>query len=406
MTTPADRRPDRGADPAPPGRDLTSVAVTIASVAVILPALFFGASAVLFRAEIGLSESEVGLSISVFFGVSSLFSTTGGRLADRYGPRPALRISAFAAAFVMFGMATFVDDLVLVLAVMAVGGLAQGTAQPATNLALARVASRRRGLLFGIKQSSIPLSSLIAGASVPLLGLTFGWRSTFLVGAACAATIGLVMPRFPAGTSVVRSKPDREGDVPLGPLVLVAIAGGTGSAAATALPAFFVESAVIAGIAVGTAGWLLMAGSVGCIASRLYVGWVADRIVKRPLLVVANMLIAGSIGFGLIATGSPALVVTGVLVGFALGWGWPGLFHFAMVHLNPNAPATAAGIGQAGASAGAAVGPLLFGLVVARSSFDTAWLVATCVALVAATMTLIGRRWMRRGRLRAGAARN
>jgi MFS family permease len=401
VATPADR-PD---DLAPAGRDLTSVAVTTASVAVILPALFFGASAVLFRAEIGLSESEVGLSISVFFGVSSLFATTGGRLAERFGPRQPLRISAFAAAFVMFAMGTFADDLVLVLAVMAIGGLAQGTAQPATNLALARATSARRGLLFGIKQSSIPLSSLIAGASVPLLGLTLGWRSTFLVGAACSGAIGLAMPRFPAGASVMRSRPDREGDIPLGPLVLVAFAGGAGSAAATALPAFFVESAVVAGIAVGTAGWLLMAGSVGCILSRLYVGWIADRIMRRPLLVVANMMVAGSIGFGLIATGVPGLVVAGVLVGFAFGWGWPGLYHFAMVHLNPNAPATAAGIGQAGASAGAAVGPLLFGLVVTRSSFNTAWLLATAVALVAATMMFVGRRWMRRARLRAGAIR-
>jgi len=110
------------------------------------------------------------------------------------------------------------------------------------------------------------------------------------------------------------------------------------------------------------------------------------------------MLGAGVAGFVMLATGSPALVVPGVLLAFAAGWGWPGLFNFAVVRTNPGAPAAATGVTQTGASGGAAVGPILFGLVVEAAGYGTAWLSSGALALAAVVTILFGRRMVLRGR--------
>ena len=43
----------------------------------------------------------------------------------------------------------------------------------------------------------------------------------------------------------------------------------------------------------------------------------------------------------LLATGTPAAFTAGTALVFALGWSWPGLMTFAVVRLNPAAPAVA-----------------------------------------------------------------
>ena len=43
----------------------------------------------------------------------------------------------------------------------------------------------------------------------------------------------------------------------------------------------------------------------------------------------------------LLALPGPVALVVGVVLGFVLGWSWPGLLQFAVVRLNPEAPAAA-----------------------------------------------------------------
>jgi predicted MFS family arabinose efflux permease len=114
------------------------------------------------------------------------------------------------------------------------------------------------------------------------------------------------------------------------------------------------------------------------------------------LLLVSGMLGIGVVGFALLATGEAGLIVPGALLAFGAGWGWPGLFHFAVVKTSPGAPAAATGITQTGASGGAALGPLVFGLVAEAASYDVAWLVSGTVALAALGAILIGRRMLLR----------
>jgi predicted MFS family arabinose efflux permease len=84
-------------------------------------------------------------------------------------------------------------------------------------------------------------------------------------------------------------------------------------------------------------------------------------------------------------------LVVGTVVGFGLGWSWPGVLNFAVVQLNPRAPAAATSITQSGVYVGGCVGPLVFGLLAAHS-YPLAWLVAAA-AMVGAAVTMLVGRW-------------
>lgn len=119
---------------------------------------------------------------------------------------------------------------------------------------------------------------------------------------------------------------------------------------------------------------------------------VADRREGGHLRTVATLLAGGVAGFALLAGAeSPLGLVLGALLAFASGWGWPGLFNFAVVNENRASPATVTGYTLTGAYTGSALGPLLFGLVVEQASDGVAW-GSAALALASAATVLTARR--------------
>ena len=384
---------------------LLAVAVATATV---LPAFLTGGLAVQVRGDMGFGEAALGLAVAVFFVASSVLSALMGRIVERIGAHRGMRLAAAGSAAALLGVALLARSWGGLVACLLLGGLANAISHPATHLYLAReVPAGRQGLSFGIKQSAIPAATLLAGLAVPAVALTFGWRWAFAGGAALALAVALVAP---AGEAPVKSgarqrlKEARAGDVRAASLVLLALGIGLGSAAATPLGAFIVESSVAAGIREGHAGLLLALGSAVGIVVRVSLGHFADGMSGGRLRLVAAMLGVGVVGFVLLATGAAGLLVIGTLLAFGAGWGWPGLFNFAVVRSNPGAPAAATGITQTGASGGAALGPLLFGVVVEASSYGVAWLACGAMALAALVAILLGRRMVLRDRADAAPA--
>jgi dipeptide/tripeptide permease len=66
--------------------------------------------------------------------------------------------------------------------------------------------------------------------------------------------------------------------------------------------------------------------------------------------------------------------------------------QFAVVRLNPAAPAAASAIVQTGVYAGGFAGPIAFGFLAARTSFPIAWLSAAATMVAAALLVVLGRR--------------
>ena len=379
-----------------PGAILLAVAVATAGV---VPAFLTGGLAVQIRAELGFGEGALGLAVAVFFATSALASVVFGRVVERVGSSLGMRLAVAVSAASLLAVSALAGSWWGLVACLVLGGLGNSISHPATHLFLAReVPQGRQGLAFGVKQAAIPMATLLAGLAVPSVATTVGWRWAFAGAAALALCVALLVPGGGEG-GIRRVKDARAGDVPLTPLVLLALGIGLGSAAANPLGAFTVESAVAAGIEVGTAGLLLALGSAAGIAVRVLFGHVADKLESGRLRIVAGMLGIGTVGFVLLASGVVPLLVIGVVLAFAAGWGWPGLFNFAIVKTNPRAPAAATGITQTGASSGAAAGPLAFGFIVEGASFGTAWLLYGALALVAAVTILVGRHMLLRDRL-------
>jgi MFS family permease len=391
---------------APGGLSYRPVLLAVAvATAGILPPFLTGGLAVQIRAELGFGAGALGLLVAVFFAASALFSVVSGRVVERIGSSRGMRLSALTGACSMVAVATLAGSWWGLAACLVFGGLGNAVSHPSTHLLLAReVSPDRQGLAFGIKQAAIPTATLLAGLAVPTLAVTAGWRWAFAVGAVLALVVALLVPgrgEDGYGHGIRRVAEARAGDAPLAALALLALGIGLGSVAANPLGVFLVGSAVDAGIGVGSAGLLLALGGAVSIAVRVVFGRLADGMGGGRLLLVAGMLVVGTAGFALLASGAAPFMVVGVVLAFGAGWGWPGLFNFAIVKSNPKAPAAATGITQTGASGGAALGPLAFGLVVEASSYGVAWISSGAVALLAAAAILAGRRMLLRARAEA-----
>jgi len=360
----------------------------------LLPVFLTGALSVQMRAELGFGAGGLGLATAVFFVTSAASALTAGAAADQVGGALVMRVGALVSGLCLLGIGLLAHGWGGLTALLAIGGVANGAIQPAANGYLAQtVAHHRQGLAFGAKQAAIPAATLLAGLAVPAASGLVGWRTAFVVAAVLAVLAGVTVP----GVVRVVDHPDvgpvvrRTTSFSRGPLLTLALAIGLGSAAGNALGAFFVPAAVHEGLDVATAGFVAALSSLASLLMRLTVGHRADRRSSGHLRWVAALCAVGAAGMLLIAVGRPALLVPGAVIAWAAGWGWAGLFNFAIATSHPAAPARATGLTQLGASTGAAAGPLAFGLLVGHVGYDGAWLVVAVGLAVAAPLMLRGR---------------
>src|SRR5690606_24578159 len=92
------------------------------------------------------------------------------------GARTGARAGILLAAACLLGIAVAARGYPALVLLLAAGAAANGLGQLAANATLAAVPAHRQGLSFGIKQAAIPTATLLAGASVPAVALTIGWR--------------------------------------------------------------------------------------------------------------------------------------------------------------------------------------------------------------------------------------
>ncbi|MBP2371204.1 MFS transporter [Pseudonocardia parietis] len=376
-----------------------AVAVTTVSV---LPVFLTGALSVQLSADLGFDPAGLGLVVALYFGVSALCSLPVGMLVERIGSRWTSRIAALGAAALMAALALFANSYASLVALLLCTSWCNVMGQLSSNLTLARsVPARRMGLSFGVKQAAIPTATLLAGIAVPAIALTVGWRWAYAIGAVLALAALTLCPRENAQAPAQTGKGDRA----TAALGVIGAASGLAAGTATALGIFLVAAAVERGVAPGPAGLVLTMGSVIGLSMRLLHGWLADRREEARrtgtgrsggghVAVVAASLAAGAIGFALLAMpGTPALVI-GTVLAFGLGWAWPGLLQFAVVRLNPAAPAAATSIVQVGVYAGGFAGPIAFGWLATHTGFPVAWSVSAGVMLVSAALMVVGRQML------------
>ncbi|MCA2214589.1 MFS transporter [Jidongwangia harbinensis] len=381
-----------GADDRRPWSAATGALTT--TIAVSIPVFLVGGLAVQIGDELGFSPAGLGLAVSAYFGASALASVPAGAVVERYGSTRVARYAIGLAAASLFAVAVAARSLWSLVAVLVLGAAANALGQLASNSSLAQhVPVRRQGLSFGVKQAAIPVSTLLAGVAVPTVALTVGWRWAFVLAGVLALAVIPLTPKENDGHR--RSRGDGADRATMA-LVVLGVAGMLAAGAANALGTFLVDSAVVRGVAPGPAGLALTLGGVVCGLARIIGGWQADLRPGRQVGVIAGLLAVGAAGLALLAVpGTPALVA-GVVLGFGLGWAWPGLMNFAVVRLHPQAPAAATSITQTGIYAGGCVGPLGLGGIAAAAGYPVMWTVAATAMVSAAALMLLGSAMLRR----------
>lgn len=358
-----------------------------------LPVFLLSAQAVLIREDLRFTETQLGLAVSVFFGAAALASLSAGQLAERLGRRWSTVLAGGLAAVGTLGIAVAATSYPVLLGWLVVAGLANAALQMTSNVTLARsVPPDHRGLAFGVKQSAIPVATMIGGIAVPAVGVALGWELAYAAAAVAAAFVVLMGLRVQRGDAQPRASHAVRESAPTGALLTIAVVMTLASAAVNSLGAFLPVWAFRVGLDPGTAGWLLAAVSAGCIVARIGLGLAADRRDGRNLPVVASLMAVGAVGLVLLAGTSTTSLLLGAFLAFTVGWSWPGLMLFAVVRVGRDSPAHASGAVQAGAFLGGASGPLLFGLLVTATSYPTAWRAAATALLLAAALSLLARR--------------
>jgi MFS family permease len=369
-------------------------AVALATSALVIGALplhLVGGLSVLIADEISFTKRDLGLAVSMYFAASAAFSLPAGWIAERHGYAHSLRGAAIVSGLAMVAIGGLATAWVHILAMLTVVGLAVAVTQVSTNVMLTRLVPRnRQGLAFGVKMAAIPASGALAGLSLSVVGLTVGWRLAY-VGVAILA-IGLVafVPRGgsrpPAGLRGA-GRPARRHLI-----LLIAIGAGLGSAAGTTLTPFLVPYLVEQGYAPVVAGAALALGSATGILARIALGWLADRPGRGALLLAAGALLAGSVGYAVLAIAPHGLgLPVAIVLAFGGGFGWAGLLILAVSRASPEAVAKPLATLQMANFLGAIVGPFVFGSI-ADVDFTLAWVLLTVSAAAGAFVLLAGRR--------------
>ena len=376
--------------------------VTVAgTIAYTQPVFLAGALSVQLTGELAFGVAGIGLAVGVFRGTAALTSMHMGRLVDRLGSVRSLRLAAAIAAISSAGIAWTSVNLLTFAAWLVLAGTANAIGQPATNRLLHRlIPPERQGIAFGVKQAAVPTSTMLAGLAIPAIALTVGWRWAFagpslllVVLVLLSAGVGqrTPMPPLRGRAKGARKATERLEDRPT--IVLLAAAIGLGMAGASVAPAFFVDSAVRGGLRPDIAGVVLAIASVTTVLSRLTAGYVVDRMQSDQLKLAAGMVLSGAFGFAALAVGRPAWSIVGIIIAMTLGWGFNGVFWYCLVQAYPDSPARATGAVAPGGLLGSSLGPIVFGVVVERTSYTVGWSLASGLGLLAATaMYLAGRR--------------
>jgi FSR family fosmidomycin resistance protein-like MFS transporter len=296
----------------------------------LLPPLF-----AFIRADYGVSYTELGLAIAAFNVVSAAFQTPTGFLIDWIGARLILiaGLALGAAAVLTMGL---MPSFGVLVAMMAVNGLANTVYHPADYAILSHVISSRRiGHAFSVHTFAGMLGTAVAPASLLLLQSALGWRGALVVAAALGFAVAALLA-LRGDRLMDRAQPSNEARAAYAretrevgwrllfstPIlqnllffVLLAItSGGVSNYSVVALGALYATPVSVANAALSA---FLLLSALGVLAG----GWFAVRTSHHAFVASLGLLAtaAAVLLVGTVDLGTVLLIVTMAAGGLANG---------------------------------------------------------------------------------------
>lgn len=344
--------------------------------------------------DLGLSQSELAWLTTSSFGVAALVSPWAGEAVQHLGMKKGLMGLFLLVGISFFLMAVLPGFLGLVLA-MLLCGLAQSLANPATNMAIAKlVPAGRKPTMVGIKQSGVQISALVAGLVLPFFALWIGWRGALAIWVPLAlGMLLLVRRRIPAAdtaaTGLRLSNLTRPNTLLALLMVIQLCAGLTLSAYIT----FFGVYAHELGISARMTGTMVSVFGVMGIISRIGLTPLGSRLRdESQLLAVLFILASLAVYVSSLATPSQHFPLWLGIVGLGLTAVATNAIAMSMLMRDERfgKVAPSAGMLSVGFFGGFALGPPLFGLLLSSpQGFGVAWYFLMGTALSGAILSLV-----------------
>jgi predicted MFS family arabinose efflux permease len=354
------------------------------AAATLLP-IAFGIVAAFMIDDLGISRERFGLAVTVNLLAGAAFSLFAGRFTDKMGGRTSL-VLVFVLASAGFVGSALSPWFLLLLVASALGGLAQGLGNPATNKLIAgAVPAGRRGVITGVKQSGVQVGVFVGGLLLPWGAEAFGWRPTLAVASAVilagalfsallprpAAAPGPAAPLTPALTRSMRR------------LALYGGLVGFGGATGFFLPLYVEETL---GRSVQTGGRAVAVMGVTAVAARIFWARVAERTHRftPELAAIAGVsAVAALLLLAAEATGA-LLWVGAVLLGLS-AQSWNSVGNLAtMYEAGPQLAGHASGIVYVGFLGGLGIAPTIYGRTIdATGGYGLMWGLAIGAFLLA-----------------------
>jgi len=382
---------------------ITLAVQAVTAMAMIAPSVM----APVVAPELGVSPQGIGWFVSLEYLLAMLSGLACGALIGRFGPVRVCQISVcLAAAGLAVGTGAV---LPVVFAAAGLIGSGYGLVNPVGSHILARAAPpHMMSLIFSIKQTGVPLGGALAGALVPALVLSLGWRwSAVAVALLCLAVALAIQPVRAADAAAQRGASAgsaRDFFAPLSmvianPAVLeLAIVSMIFGSAQLALIAYLVSYLNLElGYGLVVAGLIYSSAHASGIAGRIIWGAVADRwLTPRSMLGLLGVMMSLS-GVGVASFSAawplPAVILVSALFG-ASAVGWNGVY---LAEVARRAPPGRVGAITGGTQfftfIGALAAPPLFGFVVGLAgSYGRAYLLFCVLPALAGLRLLLSAR--------------
>jgi MFS transporter, SHS family, lactate transporter len=292
--------------------------------------------------DFGTDVTGVTWGIAVTLATRPIGAFIFGRIADRYGRRPALMASVLLYSAMELATA-FSPSLAVFITLRALYGIAMGGEWGVgASLAFEAVPIRTRGLVSGILQAGYPCGYLLAAVVFGLLYVHIGWRGMFVVGAAPALLALYIFKKVPESTSWAAGRTETARPSLLAalrgywPLALYAIALMTcfnffSHGTQDLYPTFLGAQR---GFSTGTKAWIAVVYNIGAICGGLSFGSLSSRMGRRRSIALAGALSLIALPFW--AYSSTPVALAGAA--FAMQFMVQGAWGVVPVHLNELSP--------------------------------------------------------------------
>ncbi len=288
--------------------------------------------------------TAVSVAITATLALRPVGAFLFGRMADRYGRRPALMASVLLYSAMELATA-FAPSLMVFIALRALYGIAMGGEWGVgASLAFESVPIRSRGLVSGILQAGYPCGYLLAAVVFGLLFNHIGWRGMFIIGAMPALLVVFIFSKVPESRTftAARSEPARR-SLPAalrGQWLLAAYAvilmtcfnfysHGTQDLYPRMLEAQ-------RGFSVATTSTIAVVYNIGAICGGVLFGSLSSRMGRRRSIALAATFSLIVLPFWAYSTAP----VTLAMAAFAMQFMVQGAWGVVPVHLNELSPAS------------------------------------------------------------------